>query len=468
MERYDIIAVGGGAAGLVTAAGAAGLGARVALIEQNRMGGECLWTGCVPSKALLAAARVAATARDGGRFGIDVAETRVNFERVMTHVRNAQQAIAPNDSPDRFRGLGVDVLQGTATFVDRSTLRVNNQSISARHIVIATGSQPAVPRIPGIDAVPYLTNENVFELTELPASLVVIGGGAGGVELAQAFALLGSKVTLIESDPRILRSEDEEVAELLATRLRRDGVVIQAAATVQSVATIGADVQVTTSLGTFTASALLIATGRKANTDALQLDAVGVAQDHNGVRVDKYLRTNVRNIWAIGDVVAGTPRFTHVADYQARLVLRNALFPGRSAADYASVPWAIYTQPELAHIGLTEAEARARYGEHVRVWRKPLSELDRAIADGLTEGLLKIVTDPKGKILGGHMLGAQASTVLGEIALAMKTGVPLGKLSGIMHAYPTYPEAIKHIGDAYVRSGFKGLARRAAGWLVRR
>ena len=468
MKRYDIIAVGGGAAGLVTAAGAAGLGARVALIEQDRMGGECLWTGCVPSKALLAAARVGAAARDADRFGIEVTETRVNFERVMTHVRNAQQAIAPNDSPERFRGLGVDVFQGTATFADRSTVRVNEESICARHIVIATGSRPAVPQLPGLDAVPYLTNENVFELTELPASLVVIGGGAIGVELAQAFALLGSKVTLIESDARILRSEDEEVAELLAMRLRRDGVVIHTATTVQRVARTGVDVQVTTSLGTFTASALLVAAGRKANTDALELDGIGVAHDDSGVRVDKYLRTNVRNVWAIGDVVAGTPRFTHVADYQARLVLRNALFPGRSAADYSSVPWAIYTHPELAHIGLTEAEARARVGDDARVWRKSFGELDRAIADGQTEGLLKIVTDPKGNILGAHLIGAQASTLLGEIALAMKTGVPLGKLSGIMHAYPTYPEAIKQIGDAYVRAGFKGLARRAAGWFVRR
>ncbi|HEX6066678.1 MAG TPA: FAD-dependent oxidoreductase [Longimicrobiales bacterium] len=468
MKRYDIIAVGGGAAGLVTAAGAAGLGARTALVEQDRMGGECLWTGCVPSKALLAAARVAATARDGRRFGIDVVDTHVDFQRVMAHVHNAQQAIAPNDSPERFRGLGVDVLQGTATFSDRSTLRVNDESISARHIVIATGSRPAVPPIPGIEAVPYLTNENVFELTELPASLVVVGGGAVGVELAQAFALLGSKVTLIESDPRILRTEDEEVAELLAMRLRHDGVVILTAVSVQQVVKTGSDVQVTTSRGTFTAAALLIAAGRKANTNALELDAVGVAHDQEGVRVDKYLRTNVKNIWAIGDVVAGTPRFTHVADYQARLVLRNALFPGRNAADYSSVPWAIYTQPELAHIGMTEAEARAGHGDEVRVWRKELRELDRAIADGQTEGLLKIVTDSKGRILGAHMLGAQSSTLLGEIALAMKTDVPLGKLSGIMHAYPTYPEAFKHVGDAYVRAGFKGVARRAAGWLVRR
>ena len=467
MKPYDIIAVGGGAAGLVTAAGAAGLGARVALVERHRMGGECLWTGCVPSKALLAAARVAATTRDAARYGIEVPHSSVNFERVMAHVRSAQQAIAPHDSPERFRQLGVDVFQGTATFEDESTLRVNNESLRARHIIIATGSRPAIPPIRGIESVPYLTNENVFEIDELPASLVVIGGGAVGVELAQAFALLGSKVVLLESDPRILRTEDDEIAALLAARLQQDGVVMHTAVSVQQVSRTDDGVAVATSRGTFAAAALLIATGRRANTDTLQLERARVMHDANGVHVDAYLRTSIKHIWAAGDVT-NAPRFTHVADYQARLVLRNALFPGHKAADYSNVPWAIYTQPELAHVGLTETEARAQHGDGaIRVCRKAMAELDRAIADGQTEGMLKIVTDPKGKVLGAHMLGTHASSVLAEIVLAMKTGVPLSRLSGVMHAYPTYPEAVKHIGDAYVRSGFKGLAKRAAGWLVR-
>jgi pyruvate/2-oxoglutarate dehydrogenase complex dihydrolipoamide dehydrogenase (E3) component len=467
MDRYGIVALGAGAAGLVRAAGAAGLGARVALIERHRMGGECLWTGCVPSKALLAAARVAAAARNGARFGIDVADMRIDFPRVMAHVHAAQQKIAPHDSPERFRGLGVDVFLGTATFTDASTLLVNDQQIRARHIVIATGSRPAVPPIRGLENVPFLTNENVFEIDALPPSLVVLGGGAVGVELAQAFALLGSKVTLVESESRLLRSEDEEVAELLAQRLRRDGVVIHTATAVQQVVKVDDVVLLTTSQGTITGHALLVAAGRRANTDTMDLERAGVAHDENGVHVDRFLRTNVKHIWAVGDVT-NAPRFTHVADYQARLVLRNALFPGRSATDYSTVPWAIYTQPELAHIGLTEQQAREQHGHDVRVWRKPLAELDRAIADGHTEGLLKIITNAKGKILGAHMLGAQASTVLGEMALAMKTNVPLSRLAGIMHAYPTYPEAVKHVGDAYVRDGFKGLAKKAATWIVRK
>ncbi len=466
MKRYDIIAVGGGAAGLVTAAGAAGLGARVALIERGRMGGECLWTGCVPSKALLAAARAAARARAAKRYGIEVGEPRVDFARVMAHVRAAQQAIAPNDSPERFRGLGVDVFQGTATFVDRSTLRVNDRELKTRNIVIATGSRPVVPPIPGIEKVAYLTNENVFELEQLPASLVVLGGGAVGVELAQAFALLGSRVTLLEAGSRILQSEDDEIADLALDRLRRDGIVVHTAAGAQQIGNAAEGVQVATSQGTFTASALLVAAGRHANSDTLQLENAGVAHDENAVHVDPYLRTNVKSIWAVGDVT-GAPRFTHVADYQARLVLRNALFPGRSAADYRTVPWAIYTQPELAHVGLTEGQAREQHGA-VQVWRKAFDELDRAIADGETEGLVKIIADGKGRILGAHIFGAHASTLLGEVALAMKTNVKLSQLSGIMHAYPTYPEAAKHIGDAYVRAGFKGLARRAANWVVQR
>lgn len=467
MSRYDIVAIGGGAAGLVTAAGAAGLGARVALIERHRMGGECLWTGCVPSKALLAAARVVALARTGARFGVDVPEPRVDFARVAQHVRNAQQKIAPHDSPERFRSLGVDVYAGTAAFQDARTLSVNAQQIEARHFVIATGSRPAIPPIPGMDTVPYLTNENVFEIDALPASLIVLGGGAVGVELAQAFALLGSRVTLIENAARILRTEDEEIAALLEARLRQDGVTVQAATTVQQVTKVNGAVQVTTSQGTFAAAALLVAAGRRANSDTLQLERAGVAHDEHAVHVDRYLRTNVKNIWAAGDATAA-PRFTHVADYQARLVLRNALFPGRAAADYTNVPWAVYTFPELAHVGMTEREARDRHGDGVRVWRKPLGELDRAVADGEPEGLLKIVTDSKGKILGAHVLGTQASTMLGEIALALKTGVTLARIAGIMHAYPTYPEAIKQVGDAYVRAGFKGWAKRTAGWLVRR
>jgi pyruvate/2-oxoglutarate dehydrogenase complex dihydrolipoamide dehydrogenase (E3) component len=307
----------------------------------------------------------------------------------------------------------------------------------------------------------------VFEIESLPASLLVLGGGAVGVELAQAFALLGSRVTLLESAPRILLTEDAELVELLLSRLTQDGVTVHTGVDVQQAVRSSDGVLLTTSQGSFAAAALLVAAGRRANTDTLALEQAGVAHDAKGLQLDRYLRTNVKNIWGVGDVT-GAPRFTHVADYQARLVLRNALFPGRSAADYRTVPWAIYTQPELAHIGLTEAEAREQHGPSVQVWRKPFAELDRAIADGATEGMVKLITDQKGRLLGGHVLGGNASTLLGELALAMKKQVTLSALSSVMQAYPSYPEALKQLGDAYVRSRFGGIPKQVARWLVRK
>ncbi len=467
MKRYDIIAIGGGAAGLVTTAGAAGLGARTALVERGRMGGECLWTGCVPSKALLAAARFVAAAREGARYGVELGEPRVEFARVMAHVHAARRTIEPHDSPERFRGLGVDVYESSAAFLADDRLEVSGETLTARHFVIATGSRPAVPDIPGLHDVEFLTNEDVFEIDALPPSLLVLGGGAVGVELAQAFALLGSRVTLLEVDERLLRSEDAEMAELLHARLERDGVTIHTGARIERVARTSDGVQLTTSQATFDAAALLVAAGRKANTDTLGLEETSVELTANGLKLDKYLRTTARNIWAAGDVT-GAPRFTHVADYQARLVLRNALFPGRKAADYSTVPWAIYTHPELAHVGLTEAEARDQHGSGVQVWRKPLNELDRGVADGLADGMVKLIADAKGRLLGGHAIGPHASTLLGEIALAMKKGITLSELSSVMHAYPTYPEALKQLGDAYVRTRFKGIAQWVARRLVRR
>ena len=286
MKRYDIIAIGGGAAGLVTAAGAAGLGARTALIERGRMGGECLWTGCIPSKALLAAARAVAQAREAERIGVTFDAPHIDFARVRAHVRAAQQAIEPNDSPERFRGLGVDVFEGTAAFADTSTLTVNGERLSARHFVVATGSRPALPDVPGVTDVPFLTNENIFDIESLPATLLVLGGGAVGVELAQAFALLGSRVTVLEAAPRILASEDEEIATLLHSRLQADGVTVHTNVKVQQAARAGDGVSLATSQGSFAAAALLIAAGRRANTDTLSLENAQVACEPNGLRLN--------------------------------------------------------------------------------------------------------------------------------------------------------------------------------------
>jgi pyruvate/2-oxoglutarate dehydrogenase complex dihydrolipoamide dehydrogenase (E3) component len=464
---YDIIAIGGGAAGLVTAAGAAGLGARVALIEKQRMGGECLWTGCVPSKALLACARAAADARAAGRYGIHTGDVTVDFRAVIGHVHRARLAIAPNDSPERFTGLGVDVIAGEARFIAERTLRIGTRTISGRHIVIATGSRPIVPPIPGLQDVAYHTNETIFEITELPRSLIVLGGGAIGVEMAQAFALLGSRVTLIEAAPRILATEDAELTKIVEQELIAAGVSLHVGAKLIGVAKRENGVRAQTESTTFEADTLLVATGRASVLDTLDVDAGSVSISKGELVLDQKLHTTAGNVWAAGDVTGG-PRFTHVADYQARTVLRNALFPLSTPVDYDVVPRVTYCIPELARVGLTHDEAVERHGDKVRTFTRSFGELDRAIADGHTTGMLKIVADAKGRILGGHVLGHHASSIIAEIALAMKESIPLGRLASVMHAYPTYAEAVKQSADGFVRSRFTGISKSVANWMVRK
>lgn len=494
MNRYDVIAIGAGAAGLVTAAGAAGLGARVALIEQNRLGGECLWTGCVPSKALIAAARAANSVRTADRFGIRTTAPEIDFPAVMAWVRSAQSAIEPHDSPERFRSLGVDVMEARARFVAPRQIQVDGREISGRHVVIATGSRPAIPAIEGLDQVPYHTNESIFGLEQLPASMIVLGGGPVGVELAQAFAMLGTRVTLIEAEPRLLPREDEELVALLQQRLVEGGIIVHSAARVLRASRAGADVQLEfatapaaqsadtagpnavpgatasaqgSSTQTVRAELLLVATGRVPALSGLDVEAGDVVVRDGALLLDDRLRTTASNTWAAGDVTGG-PRFTHVADYQARLVLRNALFPFTSRARYDRVPAVTFTDPELAHVGLTEAEARQRYGSKVRVWKRAFAELDRAIADGRTFGLVKLVADGNGKLLGAHVLGAGADNLIAELTLALRNGIPLSKIADTLHAYPTYAEAIRQAAERHVHAGFTGLTRRLVRLMVRR
>jgi len=466
-KDFDLIVIGGGAAGLVTAAGASGLGARVALIERHRMGGECLWTGCVPSKALLACARAVADVRAAGKYGVSTGEVAVDFAAVMEHVRGAQRRIEPHDSPERFRSLGVDVTLGTARFVGERTVRVDERTMTGRHIVIASGSRPTVPDIPGLDVVSYYTNETIFDIESLPESLSVIGCGAVGVELAQAFALLGSRVTIIDSADRILGGEDQELVAELEKQLEAAGVVIHKSARIGNVRQNGTRMTVQLERDSIESDALLVAAGRESVLDTLDLDAGGVAHAGGRLVLDKTLRTSARNVWAAGDVTSA-PRFTHVADYQARTVIRNALFPLSTTVNYDVVPRVTYAIPELARVGLTEADARARYGAEVRVWRRSFGELDRAVADGQTVGMIKIVTDAKGRILGAHILGTHASSIIAEIALAKRENISLSRIASIMHAYPTYAELVKQTADAFVRSRFTGVAKRAANFLVRR
>ena len=465
-EQFDILAVGGGAAGLVTAAGAAGLGARAALMERSRMGGECLWTGCIPSKALIAAARAAASVREAGRFGVRAQLNGIDFAAVMNHVRSVQERIAPHDSPERFRGLGVEVVQGSARFLDERTVEVAGHRYAARHIVIATGSRPLIPEIAGLDQVAYHTNETIFELTELPASLIVLGGGPIGIELAQAFARLGTVTTVIEAAPRALAREDQEIAQIVLSNVAQSGVRIKAGLAATSFRTADAGIEATLSDGSIvTGSVLLVAAGRVSNYQDLDLARAGVATDQHGLILDDRLSTTTPGIWAAGDVT-GAPRFTHVADYQARLVLRNALFPFSTRASYAGVPWVTYTDPELAHLGLTETEARERHGDSVRVWRRSFDSLDRAVADGKTSGMVKLIANEGGRLLGAHVAGEAASSLIGELALAMKNQLSLARIAATIHSYPTYAEAIKHAAEQPAKARLTGFTQSLVRWLV--
>lgn len=468
-RTHDLIVVGGGTAGLVTAAGSAGIGARVALIERDRLGGECLWNGCVPSKALIAAARAAHEARGADRFGVTSAGASVDFGRVMRWVHAAQQRIAPHDSPERFRGLGVEVIEGEARFTGERTLTVDGRVLSAPRIVIATGSRPAVPPIEGLDRVPYLTNETIFSLERRPATLLVLGGGPIGLELAQAFARLGSSVHVLEAGARLLPREDHEIVERLAACLRADGVTLHLGATItRAERTAGGAVRLIDRTGsTYDGDELLVATGRSPRLDTLELSRGGVDSGRDGIAVTESLATTAEGVWAAGDCV-GPLRFTHVADYQARLVVRNAFFPLHGAADYSVVPWVTYTDPELAHVGMTEQEARAAHGDAVRIWRRPFDEVDRAITDGHTGGLVKLVTIGRGKIVGGHILGHGAGNMIGEITLAMKHGISAQALGNTIHPYPTYPEAIRHAAEGYTKSRFTGAVKRVVNWWVTR
>jgi pyruvate/2-oxoglutarate dehydrogenase complex dihydrolipoamide dehydrogenase (E3) component len=470
-STHDMIVIGGGTAGLVTAAGSAGIGARVALVERERLGGECLWSGCVPSKALIACARAAHDVRGAARFGVDAGEPRVDFARSMAWVHGAIARIAPHDSPERFRGLGVDVVEGTARFTGDRTIDVDGRRMTAPRVVVATGTSPTIPPIEGLAEVPFLTNETIFSLDQLPATLLIIGAGAIGVELAQAFARLGSAVHVVEAGPRVLPHEDHELTALLAERLAAEGIALRMETRVTRVSREGERVRLhVESAGgaaTLDGDALLVAVGRTPRVDTLDLARVGIEMHRNGVVVDAGLRTTAPGVWAAGDVV-GPLRFTHVADYQARLVIRNAFFPFTSKADYSAVPWVTFTDPELARVGLTEHEARERHGDGVRVWRRPFADVDRAIADGRTQGLTKLVTDAKGRLLGGHILGSGAGNMIGEITLAMKHGIGVGKLGNTTHPYPTYPEAIKQAAEGYYKSRFTGIAKSVAGWFARR
>jgi len=480
MKSFDLVIIGGGVAGLVAASGASQLGARVALVDKASLGGDCLNYGCVPTKRLVHSAKVAFTVKHASDSGVEAAPYTVDFPKVMELMRAVQRAIGEHDDPERFRKMGVEVIFGSGAFTDPSTFEVNGEKIRGRRFIIATGTRPANPPIKGMMEVGPLTNETVLELKSLPASIFILGAGPIGIEYAQIFARLGSRVTLVKKYDRILPKEDAELAGELEKVLETEGVaiiraVIKELKRLDAKENGQAGVELTADFGntekTFRAEAVMAAIGRRPNVEDLGLEVAGVEYDaRKGIRVDGTLRTSNKRIYACGDVTGSYP-FTHVAEYHAGIALGNALFPVfKRKADYRVVPWATFTDPELAHVGLTEAEAAARYGEkNLRVYQHSFSENDRAVMEGEAAGRIKLVCDRRGALLGAHILGPRAGELIHEYVLAMRLKAPVSKISGTIHVYPTLSQAAKRAADQYYKEKlFTGWFPKIAKWLIKR
>ena len=442
----DLCIIGAGSAGLSVAAGAAQLGRNVVLIEKGEMGGDCLNTGCVPSKALIAAGARAHAMRNAATFGVANVEPQVDFAAVMDHVQSVIDAIAPIDSQERFEGLGATVLREHATFTGPRQLKAGPHIVNAKHFVIATGSKPFVPPIDGLNETPYFTNETIFQNRTRPSHLIVIGGGPIGVEMAQAHRRLGAEVTVIEG-AHILNKDDPELVAVIREQLLREGIAVLENAMVETVSRTNAGVEVKAGGKTVSGSHLLIAVGRKATVDGLNLEAADVAYDDRGVKVDNRLRTSNKRVYAIGDV-AGGRQFTHVAGYHASILVRNILFKMPSRNNEHQAPWVTYSDPELAHIGLTESEANQKHGD-VKVARWSFEENDRAQAERDTRGLVKVVTDKKGAVLGASIAGRGAGDLIQPWALALSNNLKIKAFTSYIAPYPTRGEANKRAAGAW-------------------
>lgn len=451
-KQADLVVIGGGSGGLSVAAGAAQLGIHTVLIERGHMGGDCLNTGCVPSKALLAAAKRAHLISKNDISGITAQNVAIDFATVKDHVMQTIATIAPNDSEERFRGLGVDVMKGDARFISPHTVIVNGQHITAKNFVIATGTRAFIPPIQGLDPARTLTNETIFALREKPEHLIIIGGGPIGIEMATAHNRLGVKVSVLDLG-QILPRDDQDCVSVLRAKLIDEGVALYENIIIQSVAYTsgGIDITVTEQGATriITGSHLLVAAGRKPNIESLGLDAANIAYTKSGVTVDARLRsTTQKYIYAAGDV-AGGPQFTHVAGYHAGIIIRNLCFKIPAKVDYTALPWVTYTDPELAQVGLTEKQARMQHGSNIRVARWDFHENDRAIAERQTKGFVKVITTRKGLILGVSIIGTQAGELIGMWALAITKQLKVGDITSMIAPYPTLGEASKRAAGAW-------------------
>ncbi len=473
-DQFDLVVIGGGAGGLVAAVGAVQLGAKVALVEKGKLGGDCLNYGCVPSKGIIRSARLAESARNMGKFGIEVDNVRVNFRRVMERMKEAQAQIGKHDSRERFEAMGIEMIFGEGQFIDPDTFEVAGRHLRAKRFLIATGSSPFVPPLPGIESVPYLTNETVFDLEESPQRMIVIGAGPIGLEMAQAFHQLGSEVEVLEVAPKLLPRFDEEMAKILSDALSRSGIRFHFEFHIGRVKKEDGKIIVegTDANGphTFSCGALVVAVGRSVNVEGIGLNEAGVKYSKHGVEVNHFLCTSNPRIFAVGDVL-GKFQFTHMAEYEAGVALRNMLFSEpfglpvpflKVKAEYHAVPWCIYTSPEAAHVGMGEHEARTALGEkNCQVFRFPMDHVDRAIVDGETEGFCKIVCDKKGRLIGADLVGQSAGDILHEFVLAVRKKLHVRDIIRTVHVYPTLAQVNKRTaGQYYVGKLFRPEVRR--------
>jgi pyruvate/2-oxoglutarate dehydrogenase complex dihydrolipoamide dehydrogenase (E3) component len=459
-ETFDLVVIGGGTAGLVTASVAARLGRRVALIEREALGGDCLWTGCVPTKALVASAKLAHQMRHADAYGLEPVIPRVSPKSVMDSMREQRRLISRHDDPEKFRKLGIDVIEGAARLVSRSVVEVGARRLEAKDVVIATGARTSISPIEGLKESGYLDHVSFLERDDFPASILILGGGYIGIEFAQIFARFGSRVTVVEMLDEIVNKEDADVIAGVRQLLSAEGIDLFTGWAVKSVRSDGVKkyARIENKAGEWREIAvdeLFVASGRRGNTENLGLEEAGVKIERSWIVTDRFLRTTAPRVWACGDVHGGL-QFTHVAAYEAVKLARNILFPGKSAVNYDDVPWALYTDPEVGHIGMTEAQAREKHGDDVRTYKVDMADVDRAVVDRTPAGLIKFVCDTKGRILGAHALCANASTVIEEVVLARRKGMKITDLAQRISAYPSLADGIQKAAALVYQDVAKG------------
>lgn len=464
-RRYDIVLVGGGAAGLIGAGFAARLGVKVALLEKERIGGDCTWTGCVPSKTVIRSAHVAHDIARAEQFGMRVEPAIPDMRSVHGRVQRTIAAIYEHTTPEALRARGIDAYIGPTRFVDARTLSCGGELIQARRIVICTGAHAVVPDLPGLARVPILTYGQFFDFDTLPSHLLVLGAGPLGIEMAQAFRRFGANVTVI--GPAVLEREEPEAQTLIREILQREGVEV-VLERVTEARQSGVRVELRTARGWHSGERVLVAAGRTPNVEDLNLERAGVAYDAHGIRVNKYLRTTARHIYACGDVIGG-PQFSHLAGYECFKAVRNALLPGRTAGKADVLPAVTFTDPEVARVGLTEAEARRRHGKRIEVHVRPMARADRALCDGDTDGFIKLVTRGRKNILGATIVASRGGEMIAEVALAMKSGLGVDAIAETIHAYPTWATEVQLAAvDILMDRVTSGISGRVVRWLSQR